>query len=253
MTAPRDNPNFQMTKTLVKDYVKRDNPAFHGPLEPIYLGKPMFRCSGGFAIVRKSEPFAVCIPSDFAVHVAQAFKRKEDVNTAIKECLGNQGADGRYLCALWDVTEDDKQDLPAEENFVDGGDRGKLLGENWLTYKLFLQHLDKTAFGSVNSMMLKDFVSLEITNTMLKYPIPPLLILKATNSIHFIIRTWPLEPQLGRAWDPSWVQVLTSSERVPMIYNWPIRKVNWVGGPKWGICTKPDSASLVEQLSPAGC
>lgn len=62
--------------------------------------------------------------------------------------------------------------------------------------------------------MLKDFVSLEITNTMLKYPIPPLLILKATNSIHFIIRTWPLEPQLGRAWDPSWVQVLTSSERV---------------------------------------
>lgn len=99
----------------------------------------MFRCSGGFAIVRKSEPFAVCIPSDFAVHVAQAFKRKEDVNTAIKECLGNQGADGRYLCALWDVTEDDKQDLPAEENFVDGGDRGKLLGENWLTYKLFLQ------------------------------------------------------------------------------------------------------------------
>lgn len=99
----------------------------------------MFRCSGGFAIVRKSEPFAVCNPFDFAVHVAQAFKRKEDVNTAIKECLGNQGADGRYLCALWDVTEDDKQDLPAEEDFVDGGDRGKLLGENWLTYKLFLQ------------------------------------------------------------------------------------------------------------------
>lgn len=41
--------------------------------------------------------------------------------------------------------------------------------------------------------------------------------------------------------------------QVPMIYNWPIRKVNWVSGSKWGTGTKPDSASLVEQLSPAGC
>ncbi|KAI4591905.1 hypothetical protein KJ359_012090 [Pestalotiopsis sp. 9143b] len=139
MAAPRDNSSYQMTKTVIKDYVKRDDPAFYGPLQPIYLGKPMFRCSGGFAIVRKTAPFAVCIPADFAMHVAQAFKRKEDVDAAIKECLGKMGADGRYLCALWDVTEDDGQDLPAEENFVDGGDLGRVLGENWITYKLFLQ------------------------------------------------------------------------------------------------------------------
>lgn len=36
MAAPRDNSSYQMTKTVIKDYVKRDDPAFYGPLQPIY-------------------------------------------------------------------------------------------------------------------------------------------------------------------------------------------------------------------------
>lgn len=72
--------------------------------------------------------------------MAIAFKANKDVNTAVKECLSGKDEDGVYRCALWNITEDNEHIVtqPKEENFIDGGSLGPLLGENWITYKIFL-------------------------------------------------------------------------------------------------------------------
>ncbi|KAI4591904.1 hypothetical protein KJ359_012089 [Pestalotiopsis sp. 9143b] len=88
----------------------------------------------------KQHDFSVCIASEFAQRVAIAFKANKDVDDAIKECLYGKDEDEVYRCALWDITEDNEHIVtqPKEENFIDGGSLGPLLGENWITSKMFL-------------------------------------------------------------------------------------------------------------------